>query len=110
MVTPPPQPPHRARAVAESFGTDPARYDRSRSAYPDALIEDIVAAAPGPAFLAAGCGTGIEARQFRAAGRTVLGVEPDPRMAEFARASGIDVDVATFEEWQPAGRTFDAVV
>jgi SAM-dependent methyltransferase len=65
-----------SRRIAESFGSDPGRYDRSRSPYPDALIEHIVAAAPDPAFLDAGCGTGIEARQFRAAGRTVLGVEP----------------------------------
>jgi SAM-dependent methyltransferase len=109
MVAQPPQP-HQARRVAESFGSDPGRYDRSRSPYPAALIEHLVAAAPGPAFLDAGCGTGIEGRQFRAAGRTVLGVEPDPRMAEFARASGIDVEVATFETWEPAGRTFDAIV
>src|SRR3954447_15322634 len=55
-------------------------------------------------------GTGIAARQFRAAGCTVLGVEPDARMAEFARRSGVEVDVATFEAWDPAGRHFDAVV
>ena len=109
MATLPPRP-HEARRVAESFGSDPGRYDRSRSPYPSALVEHIVAAAPGPALLDVGCGTGIEARQFRAAGRTVLGVEPDPRMAEFARASGIDVEVATFETWEPAGRTFDAIV
>jgi SAM-dependent methyltransferase len=109
MVTLPPRP-HEARRVAESFGSDPGRYDRSRSPYPSTLVEHIVAAAPGPALLDVGCGTGIEARQFRAAGRTVLGVEPDPRMAEFARARGIDVEVATFETWEPAGRTFDAIV
>jgi SAM-dependent methyltransferase len=57
-----------------------------------------------------GCGTGIEARQFRAAGATVLGVDPDVRMAEFARRTGIEVEVATFEDWEPAGRVFDAVV
>jgi len=75
------------------------------------MIERIVAASPGPDFLDVGCGTGIEARQFRAAGRAVLGVEPDARMAAFARASGVeDVEVATFEAWEPAGRTFDAVV
>src|SRR5436190_13512061 len=97
--------------MAESFGIDPARYDRTRPPYPDAMIERIVAAGPGPDFLDVGCGTGIEARQFRAAGRAVLGVEPDPRMAAFARASGVDdVEVATFEAWEPAGRTFDAVV
>lgn len=31
-------------------------------------------------------------------------------MAEFARRSGFDVDVAGFEDWDPAGRAFDAVV
>lgn len=102
--------PHSHRHMAESFGIDPERYDRTRAAYPQAMIERIVAASPGPDFLNVGCGTGIEARQFRAAGRTVLGVEPDPRMADFARNTGCEVEVATFETWEPAGRTFDAVV
>jgi SAM-dependent methyltransferase len=96
--------------MAESFGVDPERYDRTRAAYPEAMIERIVAAGPGPDFLDVGCGTGIEARQFQDAARTVLGVEPDPRMADFARGTGVAVEVATFEAWQPAGRTFDAVV
>lgn len=109
MVTLPSEP-HHHRRVAESFGVDPARYDRTRAAYPEAMIERIVAAAPGPDFLDVGCGTGIGARQFHTAGRTVLGVEPDPRMADFARNTGLDVEVATFEEWDPAGRTFDAIV
>jgi SAM-dependent methyltransferase len=89
---------------------DPERYDRARPAYPEAMIERIVTSSPGPDFLNVGCGTGIEARQFRAAGRTVLAVEPDPRMADFARGTGLQVEVATFEAWEPAGRTFDAVV
>jgi SAM-dependent methyltransferase len=96
--------------VAESFGADPERYDRTRAAYPREVVERVLAAAPGPDFLDVGCGTGIEARQFRAAGRTVLGVEPDPRMADFARRTGVEVEVSTFEAWEPAGRTFDAVV
>jgi SAM-dependent methyltransferase len=57
-----------------------------------------------------GCGTGIAARQFQAAGCTVLGVEPDARMAAFARASGVPVEVATFEAWEPAGRAFDTLI
>jgi len=42
--------------VAESFGTDPGRYDRARPSYPAALVEWIVAASPGLACwtLAAG--------------------------------------------------------
>ena len=89
---------------------DPVRYDRARPRYPAALIERILAASPGRLVLDVGCGTGIAARQFQAAGCRVLGVEPDVRMAEFARRSGIDIDVSTFEVWEPAGREFDAVV
>lgn len=97
--------------MAESFGVDAARYDRTRPPYPDDLIQRIVSAGPGLDVLDVGCGTGIAARQFRAAGCRVLGVEPDPRMADFARrSSGVDVEVATFEDWDPAGRTFDSVV
>src|SRR4051794_34632573 len=123
MPSPPSPPPvraevHRQRAVAESFGVDPARYDRARPPYPATLVERIVAAgrarsgADGPpvALVDVGCGTGIEARQFLAAGCRVLGVEPDGRMAEFARGTGVEVEVATFESWDPADRFFDAVV
>ena len=101
---------YQAREVAESFGTDAERYDRARPRYPDALIERIVTASPGPAVLDVGAGTGIEARQLQAVGATVLGVEPDTRMAEFARRRGLAVEVATFEAWEPAGRSFDAVI
>lgn len=107
---PPRAEPHEARRTAESFGADAQRYDRARPGYPDALVARIVAGSPGPEVLDVGCGTGIAARQFQAAGCTVLGVEPDERMARFARAHGLQVDVATFETWQPAGRTFDAVI
>jgi SAM-dependent methyltransferase len=96
--------------MAESFGTDAQRYDRARPGYPDALVARIVAGSPGPDVLDVGCGTGTAARQFQASGCTVLGVEPDPRMADFARARGLRVEVATFEAWQPDGRTFDTVI
>ncbi|NKY15990.1 class I SAM-dependent methyltransferase [Streptomyces somaliensis] len=100
----------RARRVAESFGVDPERYDRTRPGYPDALVEAVVAAAPGRHVLDVGIGTGIVARRFRAAGCTVLGVDPDARMADRARRDGHEVEVAPFEAWDPAGRSFDAVV
>ncbi len=102
--------PHQLRQVAESFGTDAERYDRTRPRYPDAMVERIVAACPGPDVLDVGCGTGIAARQFQAAGCQVLGVEPDARMADFARRSGVEVEVATIEAWDPADRAFDALV
>jgi SAM-dependent methyltransferase len=74
---------HRQRQVAESFGSVAERYDRARPGYPAALVERIVAASPGPRVLDVGCGTGIAARQFQAAGCRVLGVDPDPRMAGY---------------------------
>jgi SAM-dependent methyltransferase len=102
--------PHEHREVAESFGSDAERYDRARPSYPSALVERIIAASPGPDILDVGCGTGIAARQFQAAGCRVLGVDPDVRMAGLTRQSGIEVEVAKFEAWDPAGREFDAVV
>jgi SAM-dependent methyltransferase len=104
---------HQAREVAESFGTNASRYDRARPDYPGDLVERIVAASPGPgpvAVLDVGCGTGIVARQFQAAGCEVLGVDPDERMAGQARERGLEVEVATFETWDPAGRAFGAIV
>jgi SAM-dependent methyltransferase len=109
-AVPSPPEPHRHRQVAESFGVDAERYDRTRPRYPQAMVDAIVATSPGLDFLDVGCGTGIAARQFLAAGRRVLGVEPDARMADFARRSGVDVEVATFEEWDPAGRYFAGVI
>lgn len=116
-TVPPAQPPaephqasHQAREVAESFGAEAGRYDRARPSYPAALVERIVAASPGRRVLDVGCGTGIVARLFQAAGCDVLGVDPDARMAGHARERGLEVEVATFETWATNGRAFDAVV
>ena len=96
--------------MAQSFGTDPERYDRTRPPYPQALVDRIIASIPGREVLDVGIGTGVSAQPFRAAGYRVLGVEVDPRMAEFARRRGFEVDVARFEDWDPAGRSFDALI
>jgi SAM-dependent methyltransferase len=102
--------PHQARQIAESFGTDAERYNRTRPRYPAALVDRVVAASPGPDVLDVGCGTGIAARQFQVVGCRVLGIDPDARMAGFARQSGLDVEAATFEAWESRGREFDAVI
>jgi SAM-dependent methyltransferase len=105
-----PSEPHQARQWAESFGSDAERYNRSRPRYPDALVQRIAAASPGPDLLDVGIGTGIAARQFEALGCRVSGVDVDTRMAAYARRFGFPVDVAKFEDWDPAGRDFDAIV
>jgi SAM-dependent methyltransferase len=74
------------------------------------MVERIVAASPGPEVLDVGCGTGIVARQFHAAGCRVLGIDVDARMAGLARQTGIAVEVASFEDWDLGGRALDAVV
>jgi SAM-dependent methyltransferase len=102
--------PHRHRQVAESFGADAARYNRTRPSYPDAMVAAVIAASPGPEMVDVGIGTGISAQPFRAAGCRVLGVEADARMADLARQRGFEVQVAKFEDWEPAGRVFDAVI
>ena len=96
--------------MAESFGSDAHRYERTRPGYPDVLVRRILDASPGRDVVDVGCGTGIAARQFREAGCRVLGVEPDQRMAEVARQSGLEVEVATFENWDPAARRFDIAI
>ncbi|WP_020015820.1 class I SAM-dependent methyltransferase [Promicromonospora sukumoe] len=131
---------HLHRGAAEGFGADAERYDRSRPVTPRAVADAVLTflsdggrlgaggrlgdgrateadGTPGaavepvpPRLLDVGIGTGLSALPFRAAGAEVLGVEVDARMAAVARARGLDVEVARFEDWDPAGRRFDAVV
>lgn len=117
------------RKRAESFGGVAQEYDAFRPKYPSALITAIMEAAAvgtdsrthaslpptsdrtfgAPRILDVGAGTGILASQLRSAGAEILAVEPDPAMAAIAQAKGLDVDVSTFEDWDPQSRTFDLV-
>ena len=100
---------YRDRLRAGSFGGDSERYDRARPSYPSAVLDGLVGPV-GQEVVDVGCGTGIAARLFAARGCRVVGVEPDERMAAVARRNGTDVELSTFEEWDPAGRVFDLVV
>ncbi|MEA2225833.1 MAG: hypothetical protein QOE67_1115 [Solirubrobacteraceae bacterium] len=97
------------RSRAESFGAVAELYDRARPSYPSALVDALLADGPDRA-LDIGCGTGIASALLAARGCDVLGVEIDARMAQVARARGIDVEVARFERWDPGGRQFDLAV
>ena len=92
------------------FGAAAELYDRARPQYPPELIDDLLADRDRPAVLDAGCGTGKVGRLFAARGADVIGIEADPRMADVAIAHGLAVEVARFEQWDPAGRYFDLVV
>ena len=99
---------HRDRARAESFGSDAEAYERHRPAFPDVLLDEL-AALGAASVLDVGCGTGKVARELARRGCAVLGVEVDPRMADVARAHGVRVEIARFEDWDDAGRRFDLV-
>lgn len=92
------------------FDQEAERYDRCRPTYPNPLIDELLGAEPtGLDVLDVGCGTGIASRQMVERGAKVLGVELAPRMVEIARSHGIDAELSAFEDWDPAGRTFDCV-
>lgn len=90
-----------------SFGAIADDYDRLRPRYSEVTLDAITAGAASAADI--GAGTGILSRQLRDRGLDVLAVEPDGAMADVARDSGVPAEVATFEDWDAAGRTFDLV-
>ena len=97
---------HADRRRAGSFGEVAEQYDRVRPEYPVELVDRLLAGGPRT-VLDVGCGTGISSRLFIARGCTVVGLEPDPRMAEVARRSGVQVESGTIEEWEAGARRFD---
>jgi SAM-dependent methyltransferase len=102
-------PAHTDRRRARAFGSAADEYDRYRPRYPQSLVAELVINS-GAKTLDVGAGTGIASAQLVEAGAQVLAVEPDTHMAEVAAGREINVEHATFEEWQPAGRFFDLVV
>jgi SAM-dependent methyltransferase len=99
-----------AQERSKLFAEHAEAYDQFRPSYPDAVIDEVLGPRPeGLDVLDVGCGTGIASRQMVERGAKVLGVELAPRMAEIARGHGIDVEIAAFEGWEAAGRTFDRV-
>lgn len=100
---------HHQRDRAVSFGSVADAYDRIRPTYPEPMVLDLLMTDPHE-VLDVGCGTGRAARLFADRGCRVLGVEPDPAMAEIARGHGVAVEVAAFEQWDDAGRRFDLLV
>ncbi|HEY7073104.1 MAG TPA: class I SAM-dependent methyltransferase [Acidimicrobiales bacterium] len=89
------------------FGEDPERYDRARPAYPEALVDQLVAwVGAGARVVDVGCGTGKATGLLAARGMRGVGVEPHPAMAAVARRNLADrpgwrIDESGFEDWAP---------
>ena len=98
------------RERAKLFDGEAERYDRSRPAYPEGLMDQVLGSSPEDlAVLDIGCGTGIASRQMAARGARVMGVELNSNMAKVAVRHGIPTDVCDFESWDPKDRKFDRV-
>ena len=92
------------------FGVNAEVYDAVRPDYPSEwLQEHIRISAAGHSALDIGCGTGKLSHALSSLGFDTLGVEPDARMAAVAAAKGMQVDVTSFERWNPGERSFDVV-
>ena len=100
---------YRQRDRADSFGGVARLYDQHRPRYPEPMLDELVGSA-AVRVLDVGAGTGIASRQLLGRGVELLALEPDSRMASIAAEHGIDVEVATFEDWDDAGRTFDVIL
>jgi SAM-dependent methyltransferase len=100
--------PHLARTEGRRlFGLDAETYDRTRPGHADAVYEilrDRCELCPGTKVLEIGPGTGQASRRLLELGADPLvGVEPDPRLADFLRASlgsRIELRVTALEDAQ----------
>src|SRR5664279_1465584 len=102
---------------ARSFGAVARAYDRARPSYPEALVDDVVAAGallPGTAVVEVGAGTGKATVLFAVRALQLVCVEPDAAMATVLRENArsltnVDIVMTPFEDFHP-DRTFDAVI
>jgi len=93
-------------------------YDRVRPAYPETLIDDVIALAgvgPDARLLEIGCGTGQATEAFARRGLRIVCLEPGAALARrarerLARFGGVDVLPYTLEAWPLDASAFDLVV
>jgi SAM-dependent methyltransferase len=100
------------------FGEVADLYDRHRPAYPDRLIEDLVALAGldgSQAVLEVGAGTGKATLMLASRRIPVVAVEPSAEMAAVARRNcsayaDVQIEQSDFERWDPRGRCFPLLI
>lgn len=106
---------HRLRAGFDGAAED---YDRTRPVCPAQMFDDLVrlaGLAPGARVAEIGCGTGQASVPLAERGLAVTAIELGPRLAGMARHRlaafpAAEVVTTSFEDWQPEGGAFDAVV
>jgi SAM-dependent methyltransferase len=92
------------------FGEVAEAYHAARPTYPDALFDDVVAAASGRSALEIGAGTGKATEAFVARGLEVTALEPSAEMARVLRrvVPSVAVEVTDFETCATDAR-FDVI-
>ncbi len=106
---------HRLR---RGFNDDAHAYDRTRPICPTELFDDVFALtdlAPGKRVLEIGAGTGQASLALAQRGLAITALELGPGLAELARENlarfdTVEVVTGSLEDWEPPGRSFDAVV
>ncbi len=106
------------RDLGRVFNEVPELYDRVWPTYPDQLFTDLVTITgmdEHSSVLEVGCGTGQATRSLAALGCSLIAVESGIAMAELARRrlaafANVEIETATFEQWDDAGRCFDVLV
>lgn len=92
-------------------------YDQARAGYPQALYDDLMAAAnlsAGDAILEVGCGTGKATEDFARRGLKVVALDPGPDMIAVAQRrlaplNGVRFIQTTFEAWPVQAAAFRLV-
>jgi SAM-dependent methyltransferase len=93
-------------------------YDGARPVAPREVLDDLVELArlgPGSRLLEIGCGTGQATLPLAERGFSILGVELGASLAALARSKlaaypQVEIATSSFEDWNPGGELFDAVV
>jgi SAM-dependent methyltransferase len=107
--------PHFLRA---SFEGSPECYERARPVAPPQVFDDLVTLArlePGARLVEIGCGTGQATVPLAERGFEIVGIELGEHLGELAKCNlapfpRVEVINFSFEEWNPVGKRFDAVV
>ncbi len=104
--------------LKSTFNSAAADYETSRPGYPQSLVDDVIRLSGIPArgeVLEIGCGTGRATRLFATRGYRMVCLDLGRDLVKIAKSALRDAGDVTFiltefEEYEPAGRTFDLII